>query len=142
MNKESIKNQTIRQDCESFFRNTFKEAISMFSESNVYFCGRKMYIRANHCLVSAEFAGTEQAFSSVVLTAMNANGILDQNITPLKMIFKESKIFSGQDKIVNMKCVYGETGIYSMIWSTDLTPDDYSKLNEFLITYAEMFSAL
>lgn len=135
-------NEYQKQDCESFFRTTFKEVIDLFGNSKIYFCGRKMYVKAGKCIISIEFAGTEQAFSSIVLTAFNSNGILDQNITPFKMIFNESKISSGQDKIINLKCVYGATGIFSMIWSTELKPDDFAKLNEFVITYAEMFSSL
>ncbi|RAZ88339.1 hypothetical protein DK853_42910, partial [Klebsiella oxytoca] len=60
------------------------------------------------------------AFSNIVLMATGLNGIIDQNITPLTMIFKESKIKSGQDKIVNLRVVMNMTGEYSMVWSCDL----------------------
>lgn len=131
-----------KQNAETFFKETFHDVIEQFGISNVFFCGRKMYIRVKNVIVSVEFTGTNMAFSNLVLMATGLNGIIDQNITPLTMIFKESKIKSGQDKIVNLRVVMNMTGEYSMVWSCDLTDSDLMNINNIVISYLELFSTL
>ena len=101
-----------------------------------------MYIRVKNVIISVEFTGPNMAFSNIVLMATGLNGIIDQNITPLTMIFKESKIKSGQDKIVNLRVVMNMTGEYSMVWSCDLTDSDMMNINNIVISYVELFSTL
>jgi len=131
-----------KQKAEGLFRETFADVIQQFGEANVFFCGRKMYIRINNAIISIEFAGTATAFSNVILTAMTAHGILDQNITPLSMLFTESKAKSGQDKLVNLRVILNVTGEYTLVWSCDLSDEDKMSLNDFVINYVELFSAL
>ena len=136
---KSIKKQTM----EGLFKTTFKEVINSVNESNVYICGRKMYILLeNKIIISIEFTGTQQAFNNVVLMALCKNSIIDQNITPLFMIFKESKLPSGMEKLVNSKIVYGATGEYSFVWSADLSESDSMSLNNFVLNYIELFNSL
>ena len=131
-----------KQNAETFFKETFHVVIEQFGSSNIFFCGRKMYIRVKNVIISVEFTGTNMAFSNIVLMATGLNGIIDQNITPLTMIFKESKIKSGQDKIVNLRVVMNMTGEYSMVWSCDLTDSDMMNINNIVISYVELFSTL
>lgn len=131
-----------KQDAEGLFKETFDDVITQLGVSKIFYCGRKMYVRLNKVIISVEFVGTSTAFSSIVLTASTLNGIIDQNVTPLSMIFKESKISSGQDKIVNLRMVINMTGEYTMVWSCDLTADDKMRLNNFLMNYIELFSGL
>lgn len=131
-----------KQNAEMFFKETFHDVIEQFGISNIFFCGRKMYIRIKKIIISVEFTGTNMAFSNIVLMVTGQNGIIDQNITPLNMIFKESKVKSGQDKIVNLRVVMNMTGEYSMVWSCDLTDNDLMNINNIVISYAELFSTL
>lgn len=131
-----------KQDAEGLFKETFDDVITQLGVSKIFYCGRKMYVRLNKVIISVEFVGTSTAFSSIVLTASTLNGIIDQNVTPLSMIFKESKISSGQDKIVNLRMVINMTGEYTIVWSCDLTADDKMRLNNFLMNYIELFSGL
>ena len=131
-----------KQNAEMFFKETFHDVIEQFGISNIFFCGRKMYIRIKKIIISVEFTGTNMAFSNIVLMVTGQNGIIDQNITPLNMIFKESKVKSVQDKIVNIRVVMNMTGEYSMVWSCDLTDNDLMNINNIVISYAELFSTL
>lgn len=131
-----------KQDAEGLFKETFDDVITQLGVSKIFYCGRKMYVRLNKVIISVEFVGTSTAFSSIVLTASTLNGIIDQNVTPLSMIFKESKISSGQDKIVNLRMVINMTGEYTIVWSCELTADDKMRLNNFLMNYIELFSGL
>ena len=131
-----------KQNAETFFKETFHDVIEQFGSSNIFFCGTKMYIRVKNLIISVEFTGTNMAFSNIVLMATGLNGIIDQNITPLTMIFKESKIKSGQDKIVNLRVVMNMTGEYSMVWSCDLADSDMMNINNIVISYVELFSTL
>lgn len=131
-----------RQNAEALFRESFADVIMQVGESKVFFCGRKMYIKVGRVIISVEFAGTNTAFSSVILTAEGPNGPIDQNATPLSMIFRESKVKSGQEKIVNLRVVINMTGEYTMVWSCDITDEDKMNLNNFLMNYIELFSSL
>ena len=131
----------VKQNMEMFFKETFYDVISQFEDS-VYFCGRKMYIKLNHIVISIDFQGTNVAYNTIVLTASSTYGIIDQNITPFCLIFKESKISSGLEKIVNLKVVLGITGEYTVVWSAPLTDSDKININNFIINYVELFSNL
>lgn len=135
-----MQNQIIKkQNMESLFRETFHLVVEQF-KNNVYFCGRKMYIKLNNIIISVDFIGTNVAYNNVMLTAASTYGVIDQNITPLSMIFKESKMESGLDKIVSLRVVAGGggKGEYTVIWSGDLTDGDKINLNEFIINYIEL----
>ena len=138
MDKSVIK----KQNAEALFRESFADVIMQMGKSKVFFCGRKMYIKVGRVIISVEFAGTSTAFSSVVLTAEGPNGPIDQNSTPLSMIFRESKVKSGQEKIVNLRVIVNLTGEYTMVWSCELTDEDKMNLNNFLMNYIELFSSL
>ena len=130
-----------KQQIEQLYRETFAAAISLYGEQNFFFCGRKMYIRIkNKIIISVEFQGTETAFNNLILMAIDDNGILDQNITTLKMIFKESKSENGQDKLVNLRVILNATGEYTTIWPTPLSEQDLMSLNNCLMTYVDLFS--
>lgn len=135
---EGIKRQTIEQ----LFKETFSEAITHYGENNIFFCGKKMYVRIKgKVIISVELQGTDTAFNHIVLMAIDKNGILDQNITPFKMLFKESKSEeSGQEKLVNLRVVLNATGEYSIIWPSKLLESDLMALNNFLMTYVDLFS--
>lgn len=136
-----IKPAIVKQNMEMFFKETFYDVILQFGDS-VYFCGRKMYIKINHIVIAIEFQGTNVAQNTIVLTASSQYGIIDQNITPLFLIFKESKIPSGLEKIVNLKVVLGATGEYTVVWSAPLKDNDKMNINNFVINYVELFSNL
>lgn len=131
-----------KQNAEGLFKETFGDVITQLGAARIFYCGRKMYIRLNKVIISVEFVGTTTAFSNIVLTASTLNGVIDQNVTPLSMIFKESKIASGQDKIVNLRMVINMTGEYTIVWSCELTDDDRMRLNNFLMNYIELFSGI
>jgi len=138
MERHVIKKQTAEQ----LFKNTFQDAISQIGESNVFYCGTKMYIKTNSVIISVEFIGTNTAFNNLVLTAMNTNGPIDKNITPLSMIFNESKGKSGQEKLVSLRVILNVTGEYTIMWSSELSDDDKMNLNNSLMNYIELFSNL
>lgn len=138
MDKTVVKKQKIN----ALYKETFEDAISQIGEENIYYCGRKMYIRSGKVIISVEFTGTTTAFSNLVLTAMSLEGPIDQNITPLNMIFRESKDKSGRDKLVNLRMILNVTGEYTVVWTSDLDTEDSMALNNFLMDYVELFSAL
>ena len=39
-----------KQNAETFFKETFHDVIEQFGSSNIFFCGRKMYIRVKFLL--------------------------------------------------------------------------------------------
>lgn len=131
-----------KQKAEQLFRDTFRDAILQFREPNVYFIGRKMYIKVGRVIVSVEFAGNNTAFNNIILTAMSIDGIIDQNITPMSMLFTKSKAGNGHDKIVNLRMILSTTGEHTYIWTGELEDEDIMNLNNFLINYVELFSSL
>lgn len=131
-----------KQQAEALFRDTFADTIRSVGMENVYFVGKKMYIRANRVIVSVEFSGTATAFNTIVLTAMCINGVIDQNITPLSMLFKDSKGVDGQEKIVTLRVILNLTGEYTFVWTEDLNDGDKFALNNCLMSYVELFSDL
>lgn len=131
-----------KQQIEKLYRDTFADTIHHFGENNFYFCGKKMYFKMkNKIIISVELQGTETAYNNIILMAIDKNGILDQNITPFKMIFKESKSDTGQEKLVSLRVVLNATGEYSVIWSCELTEQDYMALNNYLMTYVDLFGS-
>ena len=138
MEKTIIKKQQAAQ----LFKDTFRDTIDTVGEDHVFFVGKKMYIKTEHVIISVEFTGTATAFSNLVLTAMSINGILDQNVTPLNMIFKESKGEGGQDKLVTLRVIFNATGEYTFIWIGKLTDGDIMNINNCVINYIELFSML
>ena len=133
-----------KQQIERLYRETFSECINLYGEKNFFFCGKKMYIRIrNKIIISVELQGNDTAYNNIVLMAIAQYGILDQNITPFKMIFKESKSEeSGQEKLVSLRTIMGVTGEYTVIWSAQLTEQDIMALNNFLMTYVDLFSVI
>ena len=128
---------------EELFRETFAQTIDFYGSDNFYFCGKKMYVKLkNSFVVSVDFQGTDIAYNLISLMVCNKAGILDQNITPFKMIFKESKSEIGHEKMINLKQILNATGEYSVIWVTDMPEKDLEDLNNHLINYIELFSAI
>jgi len=80
------------------------------------------------------------------MRAFNSNGILDQNITPLNMIFRVNKLPNGSAKIISMTPIAmgGQQEIYTIAWSGNAQLDDEDKdaLNKHLMNYFEIFSNL
>lgn len=133
-----------KQRMEDLYRETFAEAIKHYGEHNFFFCGRKMYIRVkNQIIISVDWQGTETAFNNIVLMAIDKYGILDQNITAFKVLFKESKSENnGQEKVVSIRVALNATGEHTILWSSPLTESDLMAINNFLMTYVELFSAI
>ncbi|RHB42260.1 hypothetical protein DW886_17220 [Enterocloster aldenensis] len=132
-----------KQRMEDLYRETFAEAIKHYGEQKFFFCGRKMYIRLkNQIIISVDWQGTETAFNNIVLMAIDKYGILDQNITAFKVLFKESKSENnGQEKVVSIRVALNATGEHTVLWSSPLTENDFMAINNFLMTYVDLFSA-
>jgi hypothetical protein len=132
-----------KQKMEDLFKETFEQTIVFYGEENFFFCGKKMYVKLKNSLViSVDFQGTDIAYNSIVLMVCNKYGILDQNITPFKLIFRESKSEIGSEKMINVKQILNATGEYTSVWVTKLSDEDVLSLNNHLITYIELFSSL
>lgn len=128
---------------EMFFRETFDDVIQHFGEHAVHFVGRKMYVENDGLVTSIEFVGsTDTAFNMIALTATAKNGPIEQNVTPLKMVFRESKIKNGSEKIVNFKIIDNTVGIGSMAWLSALDEDDLMRLNNHVMNFVELISTL
>ena len=93
----------IKQTMEELFKQTFSDSIQNIGEENVYFIGKKMYIKTEKVIISVEFVGTEMAYNILDVRAFSIYGIIDQNVTPLKNIFKETKLPNGEEKCVKMQ---------------------------------------
>lgn len=132
-----------KQRMEDLYRETFAEAIRHYGENKFFFCGKKMYIRfKNQIIISVDWQGTETAFNNIVLMAIDKYGILDQNITAFKLLFKESKSDdNGQEKVVNIRVALNATGEYTAVWSSPLSENDLMAINNYLLTYVDLFSA-
>lgn len=132
-----------KQRMEDLYRETFAEAIRHYGENKFFFCGKKMYIRfKNQIIISVDWQGTETAFNNIVLMAIDKYGILDQNITAFKLLFKESKSDdNGQEKVVNIRVALNATGEYTAVWSSPLSEKDLMAINNYLLTYVDLFSA-
>jgi hypothetical protein len=131
----------IKQTMEELFKQTFSDSIQNIGEANVYFIGKKMYIKTEKVIISVEFVGTEMAYNILDVRAFSIYGIIDQNVTPLKNIFKETKLPNGEEKCVKMQILSGITGDYSPVWNS-LTDEDKNTLNNFLSNYIELFISL
>lgn len=131
-----------KQRMEDLYRETFAEAIRHYGENKFFFCGKKMYIRfKNQIIISVDWHGTETAFNNIVLMAIDKYGILDQNITAFKLLFKESKSDdNGQEKVVNIRVALNATGEYTAVWSSPLSENDLMAINNFLMTYVDLFN--
>ncbi|WP_373266196.1 hypothetical protein [Hungatella hathewayi] len=132
-----------KQRMEDLYRETFAESINHYGENKFFFCGKKMYVRIkNQIIISVDWQGTETAFNNIVLMAIDKYGILDQNITAFKLLFKESKSEdNGQEKVVNIRVALNATGEYTVLWSSSLSEIDLMTINNYLMTYIDLFSA-
>lgn len=129
------------QTMEDLYKELFQETITMYGIKHFYFCGKKMYVKINDIIISLEMQGTEIAYNVFVLMAICKNGILDQNITPLKILIKNSKGESGQEKLVNLRVAVNVSGTYTALWTAELTEQDKMDINEYLRNYIELFLA-
>lgn len=134
--------KTKKQTFSELFKETFKDTILNIGDENVSFVGNRMYIKSGKNIISVSFIGTEMAYSALWMVVYCPYGKLDEIIIPLNMIFEENKIDTGEAKIVNMKTLSGMNGIFTFVWTTELSDDDINALNNCLITYVETFSLL
>ena len=58
------------------------------------------------------------------------------------MIFRESKISGGSEKLVSFKIALNVTGEYTYVWSVPVTDEDIMALNNTAIQFIELFSQL
>ena len=58
------------------------------------------------------------------------------------MIFRESKISGGSEKLVSFKISLNVTGEYTYVWSVPVTDEDIMALNNTAIQFIELFSQL
>lgn len=130
------------QQADALFKETFSIVIEQFGNDRIHYIGRKMYINLGPVIISVEFTGATSACGNIAVSAITKQGIIDQNITPFAMIFKESKSKSGLDKLVNLKVALNVTGEYTYVWSCELPEEDKVNLNHFVLEYAELFSSL
>ena len=125
---------------ETIYKELFSETIDYLGKGSFFFCGKKMYIRLKSCVISVDFIGTETAFNTMVLETITKSGVIDRNVTPLKMIFRSSKGESGQEKLIAYRVLYNQTGICTATWSENPTAQDISDINELIRTYIDLFS--
>ena len=138
-----MENKIIKQKPEQFLTDTFKDTINYYGTKNAYAIARKLYIKTNNIITSIEFLGpTNMAFNNLVLTAIGKNGPIEQSVIPLSMIFRESKISGGSEKLVSFKIALNVTGEYTYVWSVPVTDEDIMALNNTAIQFIELFSQL
>ncbi len=61
----------IKQTMEELFKQTFSDSIQNIGEANVYFIGKKMYIKTEKVIISVEFVGTEMAYNILDVRAFS-----------------------------------------------------------------------
>lgn len=138
---ESAKN--LIKTPEIFFKETFKDTIEQYGEENAFFIGKKMYLRIEENILSVDFIGpSATASNQLALTLIRKEGPIEQNISPLSSILRETKIKTGTEKVVTFKMFVNQTGEYTMMWNAPLSKEDYMKLNNAVISFIELFSTL